>query len=123
MGVLTWLATIVGPKAAKPVLIGVVILLLFGAGFTLAKCTGGNDGEAEQAEQTSRSSEAMANAAQNAIERIDNRTVTEDAIDAATANALEEINNASNPDDMRNAVLDGVCGQSSHRNDPACKMR
>lgn len=120
---ITFLAGIVGERAAKPVLIGLVVLLIFGVGFGLAKCTGGDDTAQRQAEQTTASGEAIADAAKDAVETITNRTVTEADIDRATDQAIRNIEHATDPDSVRDAVLDGVCGQPSHRNDPACKVR
>lgn len=120
---ITFLAGIVGPKTAKPVLIGLILLVLFGGGFALAKCTGGNDAAEAQAEQTTRSGEAIANAAEAAVETIGNRAVTEREIDQATMNVMEQIENAQDPAIIRDAVRNSVCGKPSHRNDPACAVR
>lgn len=122
MFIIPWIAKLVGPRFAKPVFYGLIVALLIGAGFALAKC-GKSDPAAEQAEQTTRSGEAIANAADAAVETIDNRAVTEADIDAATTNAIERINNAANPDAVRDAVRDSVCQRSSHRHDPACAVR
>lgn len=118
-----WLIPLVGERAAKPVFIGLVVLLIFGVGFGLAKCSGRDDTAQRQAEQTSASGDAIANAAQDAVQTITNRTVTDRDVDQATDEAMKDIGNAVDPDSVRDAVLDGVCGQASHRNDPACKVR
>lgn len=77
----------------------------------------------EQMKQDVKSAEAISNAAQGAIATIGNRTATDAVIDEATDRALRNINDAQDILDMRRAVLDGVCGQASHRDDPACDMR
>lgn len=120
---ITFLAGIVGERAAKPVFYGLIVLLIFGVGFGLAKCTGRDDTAQRQAEQTTASGEAIADAAKDAVGTITNRAVTEDDIDRATDQAMKDIGNAADPDSVRDAVLDGVCGQTSHRNDPACAVR
>ena len=120
----TFIATIVGEKAARPVgfaLIAVVVLLaLWGASCAFHRP---DTTAQQQAEQTTRSGDAIANAAQNAVATISNRTVTDAVVDQATVNAQKEIDNAENDDDIRAAVIAGVCGQTSHHNDPACAVR
>jgi hypothetical protein len=117
-----FLTRLVGAERAVPVLIfGLMLLLLIVSG-TVYSCTRPDDA-AEQARQTTLSGEAIANAADNAVETVDNRAVTESDIDNAARTAMEEVGNATDLDSMRNAVLDGVCGQSSHYNDPACRVR
>ncbi len=118
-----WLIPLVGEKAAKPVFYGVLILLLVGAGFTLAKCIGGNPQAVKQAEQTSKSGDAIADAAKEAVDTLEGQQATEQNIDAAVAAAQREIENADDPDAIRAVVLRSVCGQASHRADPACQMR
>lgn len=118
------LATIVGEKLARPVFFGLLALLAL-AILSIGYCAlHHRDNTAQkQAEQTSRSGEATSNAAAAAIATIGNRTATDADIDAATANATKGIDNAQNLDDVRGAVLVGVCGQASHRNDPACRVQ
>ena len=103
------------PFFAGGVAIGLVIVLL-------ATCHRDN-GAGKQAEQTTRSGDAMSNAAANAIDTLQNRTATDDTINAATDNAMKEIGNAQSPDDVRSAVLAGVCASASHRSDPACRVQ
>lgn len=109
-------------RAFKPVLGIVAVIAILGLVFALGRCSG-DDGAAEQANQTNRSADAVAGAAEAAVETIGERQATEKTIDAAVAAAVMEIGNAENVDDVRNAVLDGLCGQNSHRNDPACDMQ
>jgi len=119
---IAFLAGIVGPKLARPALaliIGLIVLSLF---LTVRACTRDTTAE-RQAEQTNASGDAIANAAADAIETIENRTVTEKAVDDAVAATTKDIADAPDPDHVRAAVLAGVCGQPSHRNDPACKVR
>lgn len=120
---MTWLISLVGARAAKPVLYVLAVLIALGLVFTLARCTRPDNAVVEQATQTTRSGEAIANAAGAAVLTIDNRAVTERDIDTATAVITENIDNAQNYDAVRAAVVAGVCRQASHRNDPACAMR
>jgi len=116
------IATLVGEKLARPVFFGLLaILALIVLSIGYCSLHRSDDSAAKQAEQTSRSGEAISNAAGIAIETIGNRTATDDTIDAATENATKSIDNAQSVDDVRAAVLAGVCGQPSHRDDPACK--
>lgn len=114
------IASIVGPRFAKPVFYGVLVLLVLGAGFTLAKCSGGNRQAEQQAQQTTRSGEAYSNAVANGIDIIDNRTVTESSLAEATAAVKEEIGNAGSLDDIRTSLVTRLCQQPSHAKDPAC---
>lgn len=110
-------------RAFKPVLGIAAVVAILGLVFMLGKCSGGNDGEAAQAEQTSRSGAAITEAAQAAIATIGNRTVTENSVDDAVGEAITEINNADDINAIRDTVLVSVCGQASHRNDPACRVQ
>jgi hypothetical protein len=107
----------------RPVWIVLGALLLVGGIFLLGRCTGGNDDVAAQVEQTNRSGEAVANAAEMAIEKIEDRTVTDAAVDQAVASTVKEIDRAESADAVRAAVIAGLCGTPSHRNDPACQVR
>ena len=120
--IVAFIARIVGPKFAMPVLIGLVALLLIGSGFGVARCSRDTTAE-RQAEQTNASGEAVANAAANAIAVIGKRAVTENDVDVAVGQIQEEIINAPDPDTIRSAVIAGLCQQDSHRLDPACKLR
>jgi hypothetical protein len=120
---IAYIAALVGQRAAKPVFFGFLVVLLIIVGLIIGRCSRTDTTAQQQAKQTTRSSDAIANAAQNAIETIDNRTVTEADVDTATAHAQRDIDNAQTTGDIRNAVLAGVCGQASHSHDPACAMR
>jgi hypothetical protein len=119
-----WLATKVGAKLAKPVLFGGMFLLVIAAVFLLGRCTG-NDNEdvAAQVEQTNRSGEAIADAAEMAIDDIGEQTATEAVIDQAVEEATREIDRAESADAVRAAVIAGLCGQREHRDDPACQVQ
>lgn len=121
----TWLITAWASKLGRPLMIGGGIVLLLLLVFALGRCTGGNDTNAikAQADQTNRSSEAIADAASDAVTMLEHRTATEDAIDQVVSQTVDEINGAQSPDAVRAAVLAGVCSQPSHRNDPACITR
>lgn len=115
-----WLIPIVGEKLAKPLMIGGGIILLIGAIFLLGRCTGNDDELEAQVEQTSRSSEAIADAAEMAIDKVEDQTATERSIDIAVAETVASIEGAQDADAVRNAVIQGLCSKPSHRNDPAC---
>jgi len=118
---MSWMASMVGEKATKPMFWAFAILLaliLFSIGYCSLR-----DGAADQAEQTTRSSDAIANAAQGAVADIMIQTKAETAIDAAAAAAKEEIGNAQDPDAIRAAVARNVCLRPEYRSDPACTVR
>lgn len=108
--------------ANRWIALGAFVALLFGVTLLLTQC-GGNDDAAKQAQQTSKSGAAINAAASDAVNTITNRNATEDTIDQGLAAATEAIHNAKDTDTVRNAVLDSVCKQASHRNDPACRVR
>ena len=108
----------------RPVWIGAAVLALLGSVFVLGRCSAGDGSDAgEQARQTTRSGEAIAGAAQDAISTLEGREATEKEIDRAVADATKEIDNAKDAAAVRDAVLDALCVQDSHRDDPACVMR
>lgn len=117
---ITWVAGFVGEKFAKPLVWAGLILLLVGSIFLLGRCTAGDDTDEAQIEQTTRSSDAIATAAEDAIETLEGRTATEDAIDQVVAETVTNIEAAPDAEAVRRAVLAGVCQQAAHRNDPAC---
>lgn len=113
-----WAARLVGERFAKPVVWALLIGLVLLAVFALGRC--GGDDPTPQVEQGNRSSEAVADAAQDAISTLEDRVATEQAIDRAVAAAVVKIDDAVTPDAVRDAVLESICGEASHRNDPAC---
>ena len=119
---ITLIARLVGPKLAMPVLVGLAVLLLIGGTFTLSRCTKDHSAE-RQAEQTTASSEAIANAAKSAIDTIGAREATENDINYAVAHTQKDITDAPDPDAVRRSVIAGLCQQASHRFDPACSVR
>ncbi len=96
----------------------VIILIVI---LSVSKC--GNDKAVKQAEQTTRSSEAIADAASNAVGAVVKRTNAEKDIEAATAKAKEEIGNAASNAEIRAAVTNSVCLLPEYANDPTCKVR
>lgn len=76
-----------------------------------------------QAEQTSASGEAANAAGASAVNTAASVAAAEASNDAATRRTVETINESNNPDAVRNAVLDRLCKQESHRLDPACRVR
>lgn len=117
-----WIATTWASKLGRPLMIGGGVLLLLGLVFLLGRCTGGDDTDAikAQADQTNLSSDAIADAAEGAIETLEGRVATEDAIDQATQAALTEIDGAASPSQIEIAVRSALCAKPSHQNDPAC---
>ncbi len=117
-----WIALKWASKLGRPLMIVGGVLLLFGLAFLLGRCTGGDDTDAieAQANQTNLSSDAIADAAAGAIETLEGRVATEDAIDQATQAALTEIDGAASPIQIENAVRSALCAKPSHQNDPAC---
>lgn len=113
------LASIVIPKWLKWV---AAALLLIGIVFLIGRCSKDDyqDDYRAQVDQTDRSTAAVADAAENAIETLEGRTATEDAIDQVVAGTIAEIDGAQDAAAVRAAVLAGVCQQREHRNDPAC---
>ncbi len=103
-------------RLAKIGLIGAGVLLLV----ILAVLLWPRDSGKDQIEHANQSSAAIADAAEDAIQTLEDRTATEDAVDQATQEALTEIEQAADPVEVRNAVLAVVCGTREHRNDPAC---
>ena len=118
MGTLT---SLVGPRLAKPLLWMLLVLLsilLLSAGHCALR-----GGQANQAKQTTKSSEALADAAKGAVSDISNQTKAETATDAAVAAVKEEIGNASDPAAIRSAVARDICVRREYHNDPACAVR
>ena len=115
-----FLTPLLATKFGKPAVIALGVLLLVGAIFLLGRCTGNNDELEAQVEQTNRSGEAIADAAEMAIDKIGDQAVTERSIDTAVAETVASIEGAQDADAVRNAVIAGLCSQHAHRNDPAC---
>jgi hypothetical protein len=117
--IMAFLAT----KAGKIVGGVLGILLVLGLVYALGKCSDSDADVAAQVEQTNRSGEAVANAAEMAIDKIGDRTLTDGVVDQAVAEVTQEIGHAESVDAVRGAVIDGMCGQPEFRNDPACRVR
>ena len=118
---MSFLTSIVGAKAAKPVMWCIIVLLAI-AVLSVGYCTL-KGGERDQARQTTKSSEALADAAKGAVSDISNQTKAETAVDAAVATVKEEVGNAVDPAAIRSAVARDVCLRREYRNDPACAVR
>lgn len=119
---------LIGPflatKFGKPIAIVGSVLLLIGLVFLLGRCSGDDNEDVEaQVEQTNRSGEAIANAAEMAIEKVGDRTATDEIVDQAVAATVKEIGHAESSDAVRNAVINGLCGQAQFSNDPACRVQ
>ena len=115
--------TIFGYKLAKPMMFMVLAALLIFGLLMLSHCGRSDDAAQQQAAQTTRSGEAVANAAQAAIEVIGERAATEKTVDQATAIAVKGVEDAQDPDAVRAVVVASLCRQASHRLDPACAVR
>lgn len=115
------IASVVGEKAARPVFWAAMILIALSV-LSVGYCSLRDDA-ADQAEQTTRSTDAIANAAQGAVADIMNQTRAETAIDAATAATKEEIGNAQDPAAVRAAVARNLCLRPEYRSDPSCAVR
>ena len=76
-----------------------------------------------QARQNVATSDAISEAARNAIERLQTRTTADEAIDTATAATMKEIQNATDPAAVHNAVRDALCVRAEYAHDAACQVR
>lgn len=115
---ITWLGGIVGPKLAKPVLIVVAVVAMILA-FNVARCAWQNQA-VQQAKQTTRSGEAIADAAQNAVATITNATERDASIDSVVAGAVLEIEAAGTQEEKRAAAFNAVCALPEYAGDPKC---
>jgi hypothetical protein len=113
-----WLSGIVGPKLAKPVLIIVSIIAIVLA-FNVARCAWQNQA-VRQAKQTTRSGEAIADAAQSAVATITNATARDASIDSVVAGAVLEIDAAATQEEKRAAAFNAVCALPEYAGDPKC---
>lgn len=116
-----WFVARFGERLGRILFVALVILALLLVFGIVRACA--HKSEAPQAEQTTASGEAIANAAQDAISTIGNRTDAERAIDATVAEVKEDLGNATVPDDLRARVAPFVCLRPEYRNDPACTLR
>lgn len=117
-----WIASAWASKLGRPIMLGAGVLLLVGLVFLLGRCSKDDyeDDYEAQIEQTDRSSDAVATAAKNALDTLEGRVATEDAVDQATQEALNNIGRAATPGQVRDAVIASLCSKPSHANDPAC---
>lgn len=101
-------------KIAGVVLACIALMLL--ASWLLGK----DDAAEHQAEQTTASGNAIADAAQDAIATIGTQAADEQAINDAVDEATANIAKAPDTEAVRSAVIAGVCQQRAHKDDPAC---
>ena len=118
-----WLVNFgVNPRWIRPLLFGaafvLVVLFLIGAQHCVSERA-----ERAQIKQTTKSSQAIAAAAKDAVNTVAKRSDVENELDAATAIAQRNIGNAQDPNAIRRGVLDALCVRDDRRNDPACKLR
>lgn len=119
--ILTFLTGLVGPKFAKPALYALIVVTLLST-LAVGKCVLDNRA-AKQAEQTTRSSDAIATAAEQAVATITNSSNREASVDEVVAQAAKEIDNAPTSSAARAAALNAVCVLPEYRLDPACAVR
>ncbi len=112
---------VLGPKSVKPLIIILGVILAVCA-FGVARCIW-KGGAAQQAEQTTKSGEALADAAENAVETVTNAHAREASIDTIVEEAAKEIDNAPSPEAARAATLRAVCVLEEYRLDPACTVQ
>lgn len=99
---------------AGVLLLGVIIAVIF----ALGRCSGGD--ESAQVQQTTRSTNAVASAAADAVSTLEERTSDEKSIDEAVTQATQEIRNAQTVEKVHSAVTQALCGKPAYANDPAC---
>lgn len=101
---------------ALTLIVGVFIALFF----SITRCSGD---ESAQVQQTTRSTEAVASAAADAVSTLESSTASEKSIDQAVATAAQEIHDAQSAQQVHSAVTSALCGKPAYRNDPACLVR
>lgn len=110
---------------ARYVIIGVIMLLLVVILLSAFQCQGwrGRKAVEAQADQTNASGEAIGKAGSNAVNVATDRAANDAKIDADVASSQRDISDAETSDDVRDAVLRGICLRDpSHRDDPACAV-
>ena len=114
-------------KYRNPVVVGITVATAMLLMFALSECSkrDAKRAVAVQAEQTTKSGQAIADAASVAVEAVDKRHGAEAAIDVATAIAVRNIDDATTSEDIHSAVTAAVCERvrASGRTDPACVVR
>jgi len=118
--ILTAIANLVGQKWAKPVLWALIALALLSM-LGVAKCAY-DSRVAEQAKQTERSSEAISDAAQNAVAIVTNRADADADIDNVVSAAAKEIDDAPNATIAYDAALRAACLLPAYSRDPSCQL-
>jgi len=114
------LAGVVGQKWAKPVMWVLIVTALLST-LGIAKCTYDNR-VAEQAKQTERSSEAISDAAADAIAVVTNRADADADIDNVVSAAAKEIDDAPNATVAYDAALRAACLLPAYNRDPSCQL-
>lgn len=118
---ISFLGGIVGPKTVKPLLIVLGVILIVSA-LGVARCVWKGEA-ARQAQQTTRSGEALTEAAEGAVEAITNAQGREVAIDTLVAGAALEIDAAGTPQEKRAAAINAVCQLPEYAGDPQCRRK
>ena len=114
------LTSLVGPKLAKPVLYALIALLAV-AVLSVGYCSL-NNRAAQQAKQTTRSSEAIADAAEQAVGVVINSNARDTSVDAVVTQAAKDIDNAPDDATRRAAALAAVCSLPEYSRDSRCKQ-
>lgn len=100
---------------------GVLLLgLIIGTIFALGRCSQGND--SAQVQQTTRSTNAVASAAADAVSVLEERTTDEKSIDEAVTQATQEIGSAQTVQEVHSAVTSALCHRDAFAADPACRV-
>jgi len=115
--ILLWIA---GSKYHYALIAGIIVLLLATVILGVGSC-GRRD--TSQIEQSAASAEAANAAGAAAVNTAASVAADEIVSDARTRQTVKEIDNAETPDAVRSAVLGRLCGQETHRLDPACRVR
>lgn len=112
-----WLKSISTPAW---IIAGLVVLIILGA--SLSQCGREEKEQAGyQAQQTQQSSQAIADAAKNAIQTMENREATEQNIAAAVEQAKGGIEDAQSVEAINQVVTAALCKREAYRADPACQ--
>jgi hypothetical protein len=117
---IAFLTSLVGPRWAKPVfyvLLAVLAVVILSIGSCLF-----DKGAADQAKQTTKSSEALADAAEKSLETVVNANSRDASIDTLVTQTAEGIDNAPDAATARAVALGAVCRMPEYITDPACKV-
>lgn len=109
---MTWLQTN-ARYIALFLLVGVFIA-------AVVQCTRGDDNSA-QVQQTTRSTDAVASAAADAVSTLEERTSDEKSIDEAVSEVTQGIHDARTVQQIHDAVTAALCGKPAYADDADCQ--